>query len=320
MKRYIRASQRFVSSPMERLKSKLGIGWGDKSSVESVNYGKCNFALVPGYDFYTKDLDSWVKVIKSIGGKYVTKRHGAVYFYYDMSSLNSAYETEKKQAEDDYTAELNAMDIDQYKPDQATIKKIMDYRNRGSKVNVKAIKDINKALRYYYTAILIGWGELAGDIYSKLGWDYRDLLTAIDRRVASDNQYADTRSNYEKKNDLPPTNGLFTFEDKNCWLSKLILMTFVNNNVPVHFGIRTRAPEYDRHGRDWSEVEHLTLYPDSDNPIKCDIVVVSDEGMGSPCYCGWASGYGSLCNDYSSAKKLIQGLEDLIARRNAGSI
>lgn len=312
MKIYISAGERSVTSPIDRLKSMLGIGWYTKATLNKVDYGKCNFMISP--DYYGDSADTWVDKVKKVGGKYVTKRYGDVYFYYDMSALNSAYEAEKQQAKDDYTAELNAMDIDQYKPDQATIKKITDYRDRGSKVNVKAIKDINKALRYYYTGKLIGWDDLCGDIWDKLHWDYADLMTAIGRRVAQDNQYADTRADYEKSNDLPSTNGLFTFEDKHCWLPKSVLMFFVNNNIPVHFEKRTRkdGASLDRNGRDWTEVEHLTLFPDSDNPISCNIAVTTDEGGGSSCFSGDIDDR-RLCDYYSSAKKLLAGLEDWYA-------
>lgn len=316
MKRYIRAGKRFVQEPFDRLKSKLGIGWYDGASLGSESFDKCNFVLRPGYN---ESLDKWVDKIKSIGGKYVRKRYGRIYFYYDMSNLQADYASETKQAEEDYTAELNAFDIDQYKPDNATIQKIINYRDKGSKVNVNAIKDENKVLKYYYTACLVDWDDLAGACWDKLcglgrGYSYekreyfRDLMEAISRRVEHEDQYTDTRTDMEQRYDLPHTNGLFTFEDRSCWVPKSILMYFVDNNIPVHFGKRTGGSEWDRTGRQWSEVEHLTIFPDSSNPINYDIVVHTDEGGGATRYTGRGTG------ERVSAKAVLDSIAGYVER------
>lgn len=52
------------------------------------------------------------------------------------------------------------MNIDELKPTKAVIKKLTDYFNKGSMVNVKAIKDHTKLLTYYYAACQMGWYEL----------------------------------------------------------------------------------------------------------------------------------------------------------------
>lgn len=93
-------------------------------------------------------------------------------------------------------------------------------------------------------------------------------------------------------------------------------MYFIENNIPVHFGKRTRdreAASWDRHGRDWSEIEHLTIYPDSDNPLNYDIVVVTDEGGGSSRYTGLPkNGQGGRTDEYTSAKKLLDAIDEYI--------
>lgn len=312
MKRYIKASQTSVLPPLNKLKQRLGISWHSDASLNDTDFGKCNFVLSP-VRYGEFDADSWINKIKRIGGKYITKRHGNIYFYYDMTQLNLDYEAEKKQAEDDYNAELNAMDIDKYKPNQATINKLIEYRDRGSKVNVKAIKDSTKAMTYYYAARLIGWDDLCSSIWDAWMWEYSDLMTAISRRVANDASYADNRTDMEKKLDLPDSRGLFTFDGKNCWLPKSVLMFFINNNIPVHFGKRTSGAGYDRNGRDWTEIEHLTLFPDSDNSVSCDIAVTTDEGGGPSCFSAIIDGR-RICDSYSSAKKLIIALNEWLTR------
>lgn len=297
MKIYVKSAKQYVARPIDRFKSMVevsdyGLNSAKLKEVHLSDYGansKYNYCIYdPYYDLSQQDIEKYTKRLKELGAKYITKRRGALYFYYDLSKLESEYQVEKQAAEDNYTAELNAMDIDEYKPTPAIIKKLIDYRDRGSKVNVKAIKDINKLLTYYYAANVIGWYDLAGDIYQQLLFksEYSDILEAINRRVTEDSQYTDTRSDMDKKLELPDSHGLFTFEEKNCWLPKSILMYFLKRNIPVHFGKRTSGAEYDRNGRQWSEVEHLTIYPDSDNPINYDIVVHTDEGGGPNRYTG----------------------------------
>jgi len=317
MKRYIKSSKRFVSDPMERLKSKLGISWGSRTSLRPISEGKWNFVLSPESSRYATSVDEWISTIKKIGGKYITKRYGDIYFYYDMSELKSEYERDKQQAEDDYSAELNAMDIDQYKPTDAIIKKLIGYRDKGSNVNVKAIKDLNKLFTYYYAASIIGWRGLKGAIFDTLRFKgYDDLLSAIDRRVKNDEKYVDTRTAHEIENNIPSSNGLLTFEDKHCWLPRPLLMYFIENQIPVHFGKRTRdreAASWDRNGRDWSEIEHLTIYPDSDNPLNYDVVVTTDEGGGSSRYTGLPKdGRRGETDEYTSAKKLLDAIGEYI--------
>ena len=322
MKRYIRSAKAYVKSPIDRFKSMIGISdWGNGPKLGDVtgwdSKDKYNYRIYDKYyDLSQDEIEEFTSRLKQAGAKYITKRRGELYFYYDLSKLDAEYQAEKQAAEEAYTAELNATDIDIYKPDQATIKKLIDYRDRGSKVNVKAIKDANKLLKYFYGACIIGWDDLAGDCRDILSFKdgynkYDDILEAIRRRVQSDEQYSDTRTEFEQKYDLPATNGLFTFDGRDCWLPKSILMYFINNNIPVHFGKRTSGAQWDRNGRQWSEVEHLTLFPDSDSPIEYDIVVHTDEGFNrSDRYTGF--GPNGRTDERISAKQLLSDIDRLI--------
>ena len=326
MKRYIRSAQRTVLGPLERLKSELGISdWHGNAKLYSSSDSKWDYCISSNYGSLSQDdIEKFTSRLKKIGAKYISKRYGRIYFCYNMSKLQSEYQTELQQAKDDYTAELNAIDIDQYKPDNATINKLIAYRDKGSMVNVKAIKDVNKVIKYYYAACIIDWGELRGACKDKLcglgngiSYDdklrYEDLLAAISRRVEQNPDYKDKRSEMDQRNGNKNSGDLFTFEDKNCWLPKSILNYFVDNNIPVHFGKRTSGSYYDRNGRQWSEVEHLILYPDSDNPIKYDIVVHTDEGGGPSTYTGNGT------DERVSAKKVIEDIDYRVQARNRRS-
>ena len=329
MKRYIRAYSYGESKYTDMIKELLGWDYRGPLGVQEYKHDKCNFALYDSmYKIPADKVNQYRALLKSkLGAKYITPwlTGGKIFFYVSEDEIQRRYDDLKEQQrlakeakEAALMERLNTYDIEQYKPDNATIQKIMDYRARGSKVNVKAIKDINKAIKYYYTACLIGWNELAGDIWDKLcglgngiSWSDKkaneDLLLAISKRVANDEQYSDTRTDFEQKYDLPDTHGLFTFEEKSCWVPKSILMFFVNNDIPVHFGKRTSGASWDRNGRQWSEVEHLTLFPD-DNPIRYDIVVHTDEGGRPDTYTGRGTG------ERVSAKQVIEDLKGVVAR------
>ena len=326
MKRYIRSNTNLDKTPIQMLNYLLG--FNDYTSlIEESYHDGCNFRIQRGISrlddaFLTK----YKTKLKAIGAKRIYPRTswGRIDFYIDEAKLKAQYdaaieEARRKKAEADarLMEKLNAIDIDKYRPDNAIIKKLMDYRDRGSKVNVKAIKSDDKLLTYYYGAKMIGWDELSSDIYDvfyRRGWTnweatYKDILQAIDRRVSNEDQYKDTRSEMDQKNGIKNSGNLFTFEDKNCWLPKSILNFLIDNNVPVHFGKRTSGAHYDNNGRQWSEIEHLTLFPDSDNPINYDIVVHTDEGMGPTTYTGNGT------DERVSAKKVIEDLEYKLRNR-----
>jgi hypothetical protein len=306
MYKYIRCSKKYVKSPIDRIKSALGISdWSNRSdTLYKCDDGRHNFYISSYYrDFSDDDITTYKQRIKTLGGKYIKVYKDKIYFYLDMSNLEDAYRQESEEAEAQYNDELNAMDIDQYKPTSAIIKKLVDYRNRGSKVNVKAIKDLNKLLTYYYGACLIGWDALAGDCSDVIGWEYKDLLTAIDRRVQSDPQYKDNRTEMEQRLDIPSSKDLFTFESKDCWVPKKLLQFFIDNNIKVHFKKRTPGYMFDRNGRQWTEIEHLQIYKDDNNVINYDLAVHTDEGGGANTYTG------NHTSERTSIKNIIEDIK-----------
>jgi len=323
MKIYVKAAKEV--STIEMIKSLLGFGYYSTPDVIERNRDKTNFALDNGmWKFSQADADKFRPLLKNaLGAKYIQPylSLGKIYFYADPAEVKRRYdekvEAKRKaaqEADDKLMEHLRTIDIEQYKPSAAIIKKLKDYRDKGSKVNVKAIKDENKLLTYCYAAHLLGWSELAGscEADNSFGWRWNDLhkdvFKAMDRLILKDAQYEDTRTDFEKKYDLPDSKGLFTFEEKNCWLPKKILMYFINNNIPVHFGKRTSGASWDYNGRQWSEVEHLTIFPDSDNPINYAIVVHTDEGGGPSTY----TGNGTL--ERTSAKNVIDDIDSRVRR------
>lgn len=209
------------------------------------------------------------------------------------------------------------LDVSIYEPDAKVIKKLMDYRANGSKVNVKAIKDPNKLFTYYYGAKLIGWDELADDIYYAAGFNKWDTLKEIAKQVKPNPEYADSRSEDDIELGLKDSKGLFTFDQRrrsgvpSCWLPKKFFQYLVDNNIPVHFGKRTSGAKFDRNGTQWSEIEHLTLFPGTEDEFDYPIVVHTSERTD-----------GSIPNTYTSrdtdervsAKKLIEELDSRLCR------
>lgn len=309
MKKVIRASKKYVDTPMDRLYSALGISrWDSKIKLAEISEGKYNFKI---YSYYyslsSEDIAKYKERIKKIGGKYIDVKRGDIYFYFDLNKFKEAYDKESQEAEDAYSNELNAMDIDAYKPSKAILDKLANYRNKGSKVNVKAIKDRNKLLTYYYGAVILDWENLAGACRDALPWEDRDLLEAISRRVANDESYADSRTDMEKKLDLPDSKGLFTFESDSCWVPKKILQFFIDNDIKVDFGKRTSGAHYDHNGRQWSEIEHMKIHKDDDHIINYDLVVHTDEGGGPNTYTG------NRTAERTSIKNVLDDIKDYLS-------
>lgn len=323
MKIYIKADSNPTVDPIKMLNYLLGFD-SYNSIVEKRTGEHYNFALVDHmYRLTDNFINKYKPMLKAIGAKYINPNRslGVMYFYIDENKLAVQY-TEakeaarkaKQEADDKLMEHLRTVNIEQYKPTDAVIKKLKDYRDRGSKVNVKAIKDENKLLTYCYSGHLLGWGELvnACEMENSFGWrwndDHRDVFKAMNRLILRDPQYADTRTEFEQKYDLPDSKGLFTFEDKHCWVPKKILMYFIENNIPVHFGKRTSGAEWDRNGRQWSEVEHLIIFPDSDHPINYDLVVHTDEGGGANTYTGNGT------DERTSIKNVIEDIDRKVRR------
>lgn len=284
MKRYIRSSKKYASSAIDMLKSKLGISWGSDISLIPINNSnsKCNFKLTQRYHSFTKDSDI-IADLKKIGAKYITLRYGGIEFFYNLAPLQEESKRLQSQYDDEYNAELESFDIEQYKPSSADLKKLMNYRDNGSRVNVKAIKSDEKLLTYFYASCLMNWSELKSATRSALGYHYDDLCNAIQRRVAADESYSDTRTADERYLNIPNSNGLFTFVSKSpsgaasCWLPVDLLKLFIENNIAVDFGKRTSSGRYDRNGAEWSEIEHLHLTDSNNQPYNIDVVVHTNE-------------------------------------------
>ena len=317
MKRLIKSassiSEKYVKSPVSRLEDMLGVGWGSSMSLRKISQGNWNFVISDRYKRLTQS-DEIISRLKHVGAKYISPRYGDVYFYFDLSKYQEEYKAEKQAAEDEYRGKLNAVDISMYKPTDAIIKKIMDYRAKGSKVNVKAIKDPKKLLTYYYTAELIGWDDLSRSIWKIAQYDYPDEMHAIDHQIEKDESYKDSRSVDEVELGLGDSKGLFTFDQRrrnggpDCWLPKSILQYFIDNDIPVHFSKRTSGAEYDRNGAQWSEVEHLTLFPGTQDELKYNIVVHTHEGDGATTYSSRDT------SERVSAKQVIEGLDRRLKR------
>lgn len=169
-------------------------------------YPKQNFNLVGSsyYNYYPKELKTDIEHlkqhIKSIGGKYISSSYGRIHFYLDKTPYIKSMEEEQKQFDDDYERRKNeyedylkTIDVSKYKPSQAVIDKLMNYRSSGSKVNVKAIRSIDKLLTYLYAACLMGWSDLLGQCFDAVPNDYQEVAEAIDLQCDTDNKLVDDR-------------------------------------------------------------------------------------------------------------------------------
>lgn len=319
MKRVIRSSRNitrhYAQSAENKLADMIGISrWGSSNvSLRKIDEGKWNHAITARYERLTQDSE-YIESLKKIGAKYITIRYGTIYFYYDTTKLAEQQAEEQRKFDDQYDAELSEINISVWKPSKSVLDKLMEYRAKGSMVNVKAIKDPNKLLTYFYASILMGWDELRYLIDgSHLSFDYEDEMSAIAHSVSADPSLSDSRSEMDQKLNLSDSKGLFTFEEKNCWLPKSILQFFIDNDIPVHFGKRTSGAQYDHNGAQWSEIEHLTLYPEDENPIEYNIVVHTHERAD-----------GSIPNTYTgngtqervSAKQIIEDLKRIITLKD----
>ena len=227
-----------------------------------------------------------------------------MYFYIDIDEIQNyidndykRYESEDYQKElDNYYSMIDDLDLNKYKPSDKIIQKISDYRDNGSKINVKAIKSEDKLLQYYWAACIIDWKDLKYDIkdqcetihYDSYKYhmpllqgknpDHNDILTSIERRAKADNNYKDTRTEFEIRNNLPSSNGRLTFESRNVWLPDSFIKRLIKSNIPVHFKKRTSGAKYDGNsGVAWTEIEHLVFYPGTKNEFTYDIAVHTSE-------------------------------------------
>lgn len=156
-----------------------------------------NYSLYQGY----WDTGKKIAILKNLGAKYIRPRpDGSVEFYYDPDKLAEQRvalveksESDYKSARSAYAEELQTEDIEQYKPTKAILDKLQAYRLKGSKVNVRAIKDIKKLLTYLYGAVMMGWDDLRYDCEEAIPEDMKRLKDAILVRAEQDAAYQDNR-------------------------------------------------------------------------------------------------------------------------------
>ena len=269
-------------------------------------YDSKEHRLSYGYFDYLRKLDSVNNVLKDYGSevkKYKVLKN-KMYFYIDTDEIQNyidndykRYETQEYQKKlDDYYSMIDDLDLDKYRPSDKIIQKISDYRDNGSKVNVKSIKSEDKLLQYYWAACIIDWEDLKYDIKEQCWaichdhWkyhmpliqednpDFHDILTSIERRAKVDNGYKDTRTEFEIRNNLPSSNGRLTFESRGVWLPNSFMKRLTKSNIPVHFKNRTDGSKYDGNsGVAWTEIEHLVFYPGTKNEFTYDIAVHNSE-------------------------------------------
>ena len=162
MKKYIKnshnISRRYTNNLVEELKSYLGIGYYSNDNLKQQSWGPCNFVLTfSPYRRTDKDVvESYKARLKELGAKYITYRYGDLWFYLDTTKIEDKLRQQQEANDAEYYSALDAFDVSQYAPDDAVLKKLADYRARASKVNVKAIKSVDKLLTYYYGAKILG--------------------------------------------------------------------------------------------------------------------------------------------------------------------
>ena len=280
-------------SVLDIVTKKLGFTSFDTKKVSQVDYDtlpdnikqkinkKDNFKITTGFYISRHDYKEIYDNIRSIGGRFINivPEEKAVYFYLDTLSIEQSIQSKIETTKDKlntFNQNLDIVDISKYEPDEKVLNKLKDYRDRGSKVNVKAIGNDNKLLTYYYGAYLLGWSDLRQDIedillqgktpeYKK---ELQDLLYKIQRDVRTRQDLSDTdnkqkrifRTNFRKVN------------------------TFLYDNK-VDFDIESRQPHGfevehgNRNGRSWSLPYTITIRNGNDTK-QFEFSIDSNEGGG----------------------------------------
>ena len=241
---------------------------------QDYRFTKQNFCLRPfGYNIKKDDELAMKSSIKAAGGKYIVSSYGNIHFYIDETPFITARDNEQAEIDNEfnlrkseYEDKLNAEDIEKYKPTDKILTKLQDYRNRGSKVNVKAIKDINKLLTYFYGACLMGWKDLYYSCIDVIPDEYRDIQNAISFRCETNSDLADTRDSYTQ----------------NIAVQFNKVASFLHDNG-IGYKFIKRAPTstelyFDsRNGRCWTLAYTLEL----DNGTKVNFANHTNEGGGT---------------------------------------
>ena len=158
------------------------------------------------------------------------------------------------------------MDISKYKPTQKILDKLEGYRQKGSKVNVKAITNPDKLFTYYYASKLMGWGNLENDIWDNASYEDRQVLKEIDNQVSADASLKDSRS----KDEVSLQN-----------FSKVVAAYLKEKGLSYTFVMR--SPHYNelemdrRNGRCWTIAYTLTI----NGTLKIDFADHTNEGGGT---------------------------------------
>ena len=273
------------------------VGYDDYKLSKALLGGaaKQNFMIqLSPYKVHNRDEINMIKqAIKDAGGKYIQYSRNQFYFYFDTTKFIDKQKEDQAKFDKEYQDAINSIDIDKYKPTEKIIQKLIDYRNRGSKVNIKAIKSIDKLLTYLYGANLIGWGDLSFDIYRIIPYEYDDIKQAIDKRVKLDPQYSDTR-----------TNGVKSLQNVLPKVAKYLR----ENGIEYDFVKRTpNDNELDmdrRNGRCWTIAYTLKI-----NNIEIQFANHTNEGGGTYGYSGL--GYDTVSQTEIS-NRIIQYIQDNI--------
>lgn len=175
--------------------------------------------------------------------------------------------------------EMNAIDLTPYKPSKKVIDKLTGYFNKGSKVNVGAIKDPVKMLTYFYAAQLLNWGDLGYDIrntytfssYSLVGGvEFGKIREAIDELIKPDPAIVLTRSEEDRR--------LLDFSKKIWQAVKASGLEFDFKTVPT---TSDECWKDARNGCAWTIAYDLTV---GDKTLHFS--EVTNEGVDSPSF-GW---------------------------------
>lgn len=250
---------------------RISTSYGRISVANNVNEKyHTNFTLYQGH-WSSQDK---VAALKRLGAKYIRPRpDGSVEFYYDTNKLEAERSALVEKSESDYTSaraayteELQTEDIEVYKPTKAILDKLQAYRMKGSKVNVKAIKDMKKLLTYLYGAVMMGWDDLRYDCEDMIPHDMKKLKDAILVRAEQDAAYQDSRDKHT-----------YNTAQKFATVTKFLY----ENNIGYKFASRT--PTYSecemdrRNGCCWTLGYTLVL----DDGTEINFCDHSNEGGGS---------------------------------------
>ena len=177
-------------------------------------------------------------------------------------------------------AELNEVDLTPYVPTKKILDKLTGYFNKGSKVNLGAIKDGKKLLTYYYAFIQMGWDDMRYEVPC-MAWQWRHwkdasgadidkVEEAIKLRVKLDPSLAVNRDKVEEK--------LLNYS-KRLWKAA--------KDSGLAFDFKTVPTTYDecwkdrKNGCAWTIAYLLTV---GDKSVRFS--EVTNEGVDSPSF-GW---------------------------------